>query len=94
MKVNLKKMSFFADPGHGWLKVPKKDLVALGIADKISTCSYQLGENAYLEEDSDAAKFFEAMIAQGYDAAHIREMITCKSTDKRSKIRSYDSYSA
>ena len=51
---------FHTDPGHGWLAVPLKDLYALGIEDKISGYSYVKGKTAYLEEDCDAAVFFDA----------------------------------
>jgi hypothetical protein len=52
---------FYMDPGHGWLKVPIKELVELGIAGKISPYSYVHGENAYLEEDCDAPLFLKAL---------------------------------
>jgi hypothetical protein len=51
---------FIEEPGHGWLEVPKAELVALGIAGQISPYSYQKGELAYLEEDSDLSKFAKA----------------------------------
>jgi hypothetical protein len=51
---------FHTDPGHGWLAVPYKDLVALGIQDKISDYSYSKGGTAYLEEDCDAGVFITA----------------------------------
>jgi hypothetical protein len=34
--------NFYADAGHGWLRVPKHLLVELGIADKITAYSLQL----------------------------------------------------
>ena len=52
--------TYFHDPGHGWLAVPKSELVQLGIADKISNCSYMRGATAYLEEDCDAELFYTA----------------------------------
>ena len=52
--------TFHSDPGHGWLEVPKSELVRLGVADKISTYSYQNGGMVYLEEDCDAGVFIEA----------------------------------
>lgn len=53
---------FFEDPGHGWLEVTTAELLALGIADKISAYSYQSrdGQLAYLEEDCDFALFEKA----------------------------------
>lgn len=51
---------FLNDPGHGWLEVPRAELEALGIADKISSYSYINQRFAYLEEDCDAPKFLAA----------------------------------
>lgn len=42
-----KTFTFYHDPGHGWLKVNKKDLVELSLEDKISRYSYQSGDNIY-----------------------------------------------
>ena len=56
----MSKYTFYEDPGHGWLAVPMEQLVKLGIADKISSCSYQGGVSAYLEEDCDLATFLRA----------------------------------
>ena len=54
------KIYWYADPGHAWLKVRIADLQELGIADKISTCSYMKGEFAFLEEDCDAGIYLRA----------------------------------
>lgn len=53
---------FHQDPGHGWIEVPMSEIRELGIADKISTYSYQSrdGRIAYLEEDCDAGEFINA----------------------------------
>jgi hypothetical protein len=45
------------DPSHGWLAVKMSEIKELGIENDISKCSYQDGENVYLEDDEDAAKF-------------------------------------
>ena len=50
----------YIDPGHGWLKVPRKELHELGIADRITPYSYQRGEWVYLEEDGDLSTFANA----------------------------------
>ena len=55
---------FHADPGHAWLAVKRKELEALGIADKITPYSYFKGTTAYLEEDLDASTFFNAYRAK------------------------------
>lgn len=61
------KFTFYTDPGHGWLEVPRVELIRLGIADKISSYSYESSDGAtvYLEEDDDAGKFIEAFKAAG-----------------------------
>ena len=81
------KFQVYADPGHAWAKVHKKTLTKLGIADKITHCSYQRGDFAYLEEDQDANTLVEALEARGIKA----EFIT-HTANKQSRIRNYDSY--
>lgn len=54
------KITRFIDGGHSWFSVKRQLLKELGIEKEISHCSYQRGESVYLEEDSDAAKFFDA----------------------------------
>lgn len=81
------KFHSYADPGHGWLKVPRKLLVKLGIEDKITHYSYQRGDFAYLEEDADLSTFWKAM-----DAAGIKVEMRHRTADRTSKIRSYASY--
>ena len=82
-----KTADVYFDPGHGWLKVKKDELVKLGIADKITAYSYERGEYAYLEEDCDAGTYITALRKLG---------IECKMKhhygEKRSRIRNYDSY--
>ncbi|MCP4420271.1 MAG: hypothetical protein GY805_27005 [Chloroflexi bacterium] len=56
---------FISDPGHGWLRVPLKDIAALGIEGDISPYSFIDGRYAYLEEDCDYTVFIDACIAQG-----------------------------
>lgn len=52
---------YYEDGRHGWIKVPKKDLVALGIADQISEFSFMNGDYAYVEEDCDASILHNAL---------------------------------
>jgi hypothetical protein len=59
------KLTFFNDPGHGWLRAPKKLLKQYGVADKISEYSYADAEYAYLEEDCDAPRLLDAIEASG-----------------------------
>ena len=100
-----KKRTKYDDPGHGWLKVSKKDLNKLGIADKISGCSFVRGEYVYLEEDCDCTNFFLAVAGvenwndiEGNPEAKelvklLQENTTTQTTAERySKIRSYENY--
>lgn len=80
------KFIYFTDPGHGWLKVPRKLLEDLGIADQISHYSYQRGDYVYLEEDMDYTRFFNAY---GMTESQVIE----RHTNRRSRIRSYRPYS-
>lgn len=56
--------NFFTDGGHGWLKVTKARLDNLGIADKITSCSFMRGNYAYLEEDCDVSTYIKALLKQ------------------------------
>ena len=89
MKTKKITLQMFSDPGHGWVRFPKKRLAKLGIADQISTYSYQNGDNAFLEEDCDLIILCDALTRNGYE-------ITFKSgwTNRRSKIRNFDYYKA
>ena len=77
----------FADPGHAWARFPKARLAKLGIADKISTYSYQNGSNAFLEEDCDLSVLIGALKAKGYEIKFNESH-----TNRQSKIRGYCSY--
>lgn len=81
------KFDSYADPGHGWARVPKKLLTKLGIADQVSMYSRQRGEWAYLEEDCDLRLFVTALRATGV-TVEFRE----HNTDKSSRIRNYERY--
>lgn len=54
-------LTFIADPGHGWLRVPLVDIAALGVETAISSFSFIDGHYAYLEEDCDAAHYLAAL---------------------------------
>jgi len=81
------KIKFYSDPGHGWGAVKRKVLVDLGIASQISPYSYQKGATVYLEEDCDLPRLTTALSAKGIWVEHI-----AKHTDRRSAIRSYETY--
>ena len=98
-----KQYSFIADPGHGWLKVSKKELKDLGIENEITGCSYMRGEFAYLEEDCDAGLFIDKLIMkvnkiekEQITREHykeFREFVKGQHSNKRSRVREYESYS-
>lgn len=83
-----KVFQFYADPGHGWMAVKKQLLNELGIAANITPYSYQRGDTAYLEEDCDLDLFFEAFIKKTGEKPVLKQ----HHGDRRSKIRSYESY--
>jgi len=83
----MRTYTFFSDPSHAWLKVPRKALTELGIEKKITHYSFVYGDYVYLEEDCDAYLFLEAAHNHGWEL-RIKE----EYTDKLSKIRSYRSY--
>lgn len=56
---------YHSDPGHGWIAVKRKELEELGIAEKISSYSYEKGATVYLEEDMDASTYIKAMGEKG-----------------------------
>jgi hypothetical protein len=84
-----KSFVFYSDPGHGWLAVKSKLILAMNLQDKISAYSYVKGKTCYLEEDCDAAVFFEKY----KELFGKSPEYTTKSTDKKSPIRSYDRFS-
>jgi hypothetical protein len=85
-----RKLTFFSDAGHGWLSVATKDLVTLGIEDKISSFSYISNTRAFLEEDCDVTVFLDAAKAQGWEVT-IKESKDCPD---RSFIRGLACYTA
>jgi len=87
--MKTKKYDVYVDPGHAWVKVKRTELVKLGIADKISSYSYQRGDHVYLEEDCDLSRFMVAMEANGVKVT-FREYVDNKS----SCIRNYENYEA
>ena len=87
--MKTKKYDVYADPGHAWLKVKRTELDKLGIADEISSYSYQRGDHVYLEEDCDLSRFMVAMEANGVKVT-FREYVG----NKTSRIRNYENYVA
>jgi len=96
--MKTKTYTYFTDPGHGWLRVKKSELAALGIANQISPYSYMRGDHAYLEEDCDMAKFMKAKgwltpeggAVPGFWDSGIIKNKNCQT--RQSAIRSYSRY--
>lgn len=78
---------FYSDPGHGWLKVPRKLLHDLNIANHITPYSYQRGDYVYLEEDSDLSRFMRA-----WNATEKPAQIIHHTGNRTSCIRKYERY--
>lgn len=81
------KIKFYSDPGHGWGAVKRSVINELNLGKEISRYSYQKGKSVYLEEDADLLTVVTRLRELGY-VVKFEE----SSTDKRSPIRSYDSY--
>lgn len=77
----------YSDPGHAWGKVKRIVLHNLGIANNISSYSYQRGEYVYLEEDCDLSTLCMAL-----NERNTRVKFVEKRTDRDSRIRSYERY--
>ena len=84
-------IKYIQDPGHGWLVIPLSVISELGIANKISSCSYYNKNMAYLEEDCDAGVFLEALKEQ-LNITYKDLFIMEQHQDKYSVIRTYKSF--
>lgn len=86
-KANVVKF-FHSDAGHGWLAVKTRELVELGIADKITAFSYTKGKSSYLEEDVDMALYINTQRDRGVTV----EVRQGKRWDKKSPIRAFPAF--
>ena len=84
----MKTFAFYADPGHGWAKVPMNELRKLGIEQRITSFSYLRGTHAYLEEDCDLETFVRAYRAHYGQAPQFN----ARHTNRSSRIRADNSY--
>lgn len=80
-------LNYYQDPSHGWVKIPRDKLIVLCIEHLISSYSYQLKDNVYLEEDNDLARLYKAC-----DELQIKIKLKEYHTNKASKIRSYEQF--
>ena len=60
-----KELTFYADAGHGYLRVPLKMIKLYGLCNKISGYSFKSKTYAFLEEDCDAPLFLNAVKENG-----------------------------
>jgi hypothetical protein len=60
--INQHGILMHEDAGHGWLQVSHNLVNQLGIAEKVSGCSYRDTRFAYLEEDCDLALLVNALL--------------------------------
>jgi hypothetical protein len=80
----------YNDPGHAWGKVKRKVLDNLGIAQQVSSYSYQYKDNVYLEEDADLSLVCRHLLLN----TDVQIKFVEKHSDRDSRIRSYERYVA
>jgi hypothetical protein len=80
-----RKLTFHADPSHGWLEVPATDILALHIIP--SHYSHMHGDKVYLEEDCDFSLWLEAKRDAGEEFD-----LTEHHTNNDSIVRSFRGY--
>jgi hypothetical protein len=80
----------YNDPSHAWGKVKRKVLDNLGIAQQVSSHSYQYKDNVYLEEDADLALVCRNLLFN----SDVQIKFVEKHTNRDSRIRSYERYVA
>jgi hypothetical protein len=80
----------YNDPSHAWGKVKRKVLENLGVAQEISSYSYQYKDNVYLEEDADLSLVCRHLLFN----TDVQIKFVEKHTNRESRIRSYERYVA
>lgn len=80
-------LHFYADPGHGWLRVKRQLLIDYGIEARVTRYSYEKHDYVYLEQDSDATLLLEVLKKAG-----ITPTIIHHNTNGVSSIRTYNAY--
>ena len=80
----------YNDPSHAWGKVKRKVLDNLGIAQQVSSHSYQYKDNVYLEEDADLSLVCRHLLFN----TDVQIKFVEKHTNRDSRIRSYERYVA
>lgn len=85
--MRTKTLDYYKDPDNEWIKVSIRCPVLKSILHKISNASYYLDTNVYLEKDTDAEIYFNAVKESGKYNLNFRY----HNSDTPSEIRSYDS---
>jgi hypothetical protein len=80
----------YNDPSHAWGKVKRKVLDNLGLAQQVSSYSYQYKDNVYLEEDADLSLVCRHLLFN----SDVQIKFVEKHTNRDSRIRSYERYVA
>ena len=80
----------YNDPSHAWGKVKRKVLENLGVAQEISSYSYQYKDNVYLEEEADLSLVCRHLLFN----SDVQIKFVEKHTNRDSRIRSYERYVA
>jgi len=80
----------YNDPSHAWGKVKRKVLDNLGLAQQVSSYSYQYKDNVYLEEDADLLLVCRHLLFN----SDVQIKFVEKHTNKTSRICSYERYVA
>jgi len=80
----INKYTVWTDAHHAWIEVPKREVKQLGLLDKISTYSFEKGDNLYLEEDIDGKMFLDRI---NEDIFELDERY-----EEESRVRKYKPY--
>jgi hypothetical protein len=84
-----KELTFVADAGHGYLKVPLKVLEAYGLVGKLSGFSFKSKKFGFLEEDCDAPLFLKTIKEAGNEHHY---KIVEKYVDGYAACRNYQTF--
>ena len=82
------RLDYYSDPAHGWYRTRREALAKFGVAEQVSTCSYERGEYVYLEEDCDGPLLIRAAEAAGIAV----KVVEHKPAQGDSSIRNMDRY--
>ena len=67
-------LTYWTDPGHGWLEVSQEVLDLVGLKpEHFTKCSYRDGNRFFLEEDVDMPRFLKAAKEAGHATVLVQE---------------------